>query len=77
MTYGRICPNCGNTDPRTIEDNGLRPRDPDYTLLCLARVPENVSSYDSFALAEMDRGVDENGLAECGWQWEPNQKGGD
>lgn len=59
------CPNCGNTDAATIESNGEPIGSPDRTLLCLARVPENVSSYD---LAE----VGPDGLTECGWQWEPH-----
>jgi hypothetical protein len=58
------CPNCGNQDPATIESNGCKPSDPDYTLLCLAKVPADVTSYYA---AEPD----ENGLYECGWQWNP------
>lgn len=70
MTYGRICPNCGNRNPDTILDNGLKPNHPDLTLLCIKRVSESVTSYEMNLLEPKD--LDDQGRPECGWQWEPN-----
>jgi len=60
------CPHCGNTDRRTIESNGLRPSDPDYTLLCVALVPAR----DASIKPDADQ-IDASGRSKCGMQWEP------
>lgn len=74
MISGHKCPNCGNTNPDTIMDNGCDPRDEDYTLLCVTRVPEEVTSYEIALLEPKD--FDAEGRPECGWQWEPNSGAG-
>lgn len=58
-----ICPHCGNTDRATIEDNGCKPSDPRYTLLCVAPCKPDESSFDE-RFEDDDRRV-------CGMQWEP------
>lgn len=63
----KICPNCGNRNQTFIRDNGERPTSPDLTLLCVAPVKPEDSSFDFLPLAERP--------AECGMQWEPNQGG--
>jgi hypothetical protein len=60
----RICPNCGNRRRALMQDNGECPTRPDYTLLCVAPVAPEDSSFDHLP---MDRRP-----AECGMQWEPN-----
>jgi len=35
---GATCPHCGNKNHALIETNGVAPHDPDFTLLCVARV---------------------------------------
>lgn len=65
------CPNCGNTNPKTIEDNGLKSSHYDYTLLCVARV-----KVADRALAHVEPEpdqIDANGLTACGMQWCPNE----
>lgn len=65
------CPNCDNTRPSLIEDNGLRVNDPDLTLLCMARVrPGEESCPDRDIPAE----VGDDGLVTCAMQWCPNQE---
>jgi hypothetical protein len=71
QAQGRKCPHCGNTDPRTIETNGLNYRHPDLTLLCTRRVKPEDSSYSEIDLIP-ERDYDTNGLVICGMQWEPN-----
>lgn len=72
MTSGRRCPHCGNTDRRTILDNGERPSSPDLTLLCVARVAPSAWSF--YPPATPDPGdYDVNGCVPCGMQWEPNR----
>lgn len=65
----RKCPHCGNTDSRTIQDNGEPARSPDLTLLCVARVPPGEWSFDEAPLPEDH---DARGLVPCGMQWDPN-----
>lgn len=60
----RICPNCGNRNRRYIETNGERPSSPELTLLCVAPVAPESSSFEFMPL---DRRP-----AECGMQWMPN-----
>jgi hypothetical protein len=64
------CPRCGNRDPKSIETNGVTPNDPDYTLLCVARVSPADRSWDHVE-PEPDQ-VDANGRVSCGMQWCPN-----
>lgn len=64
------CPNCGNADRKTIEDNGVSPRHPDYTLLCVARVKPSERSW-THAEPEPDD-YDAAGLVKCGEQWCPS-----
>ena len=64
------CPNCGNTDPRFIEDNGCKASDPLYTLLCVARVAPGDDSFNGDADPPLP--VGEDGKVTCGMQWEPN-----
>jgi hypothetical protein len=62
------CPYCGNTDQSYMLDNGCKPKDLRYTLLCVATIPAG----------ELDSFDDESdGSAECGMQWEPNQGDGE
>jgi hypothetical protein len=63
------CPHCGNHDPKLIEDNGCKRRDPRLTMLCIARVKPEDSAFDD---DPGPGGVDVNGLVACGMQWEPN-----
>jgi len=64
------CPNCGNRDPKLIEDNGPRSRrDDDYTLLCVARVKLGDDAFGGEANPPLDVGPD--GLVTCGMQWSP------
>lgn len=59
------CPECGNRDSATIEDNGLSPRDPRFTFLCAAPVPAGQrDSFDNLS----------DGKTPCGTQWEPNNQ---
>jgi len=62
LTYAQrcTCPHCGNTDPATIQDNGLGWRDHDLTLLCVKPCDPSQSSLDDPA-ADV-----------CGCQWDPN-----
>jgi len=60
----RVCPNCGNRSRRYIETNGERPSSLDLTLLCLAPVKPEDSSFDWLPLDQRP--------AECGMQWTPN-----
>lgn len=57
------CPWCSNTDPQYIDSNGVDRRAANYTLLCLAPVPEGESVCD-----------DPEHNTVCGNQWEPNNK---
>jgi hypothetical protein len=62
------CPHCGNRDPKKLEDNGVRPNHPDYTVLCVARVlPKDDSFGGDGSVPEAD------GKVPCGMQWCPNQ----
>lgn len=60
----KICPNCGNHRRSLLQDNGEDPQSLDYTLLCVAPVAPEQSSFDHLPL---DRRP-----AECGMQWLPN-----
>jgi hypothetical protein len=64
------CPHCGNRDPRFIEDNGCKPSDSLYTLLCVARVAPGEDAFDGGANPALEIGAD--GKVVCGMQWEPN-----
>lgn len=64
-----LCPHCGSRDQAVRQDNGLPPTDPDYTLLCLARVPQGQDSFDG---RDLDAEVDAQGMVPCGMQWTPN-----
>ena len=61
------CPHCGNRDPKLIEDNGERPSSPDLTLLCVAPIAPEDSTFDWLPLNQRP--------ATCGMQWDPNQGG--
>jgi hypothetical protein len=65
------CPNCGNANPKTIEDNGARPSSYDYTLLCVARVKVSDRALTHADL--LPDQIDANGLTACGMQWCPNE----
>jgi len=69
------CPHCGNRDPRFIENNGAPPRDPDYTLLCVARVAPGEDAFGGDADPPLEAGRD--GKVPCGMQWCPNQEIGE
>jgi hypothetical protein len=60
------CPHCGNTDERSIEDNGRKSTDSLYTLLCMARVALGEDAFGGGG----EPG--EDGKVACGMQWEPN-----
>ena len=60
------CPHCGNTDERLIEDNGCKPSDPLYTLLCMSRVAPDEDAFGGGSEPGQD------GKVACGMQWEPN-----
>jgi hypothetical protein len=64
------CPNCGNRNKNTIQDNGAKPRDVDYTLLCVARVEPSDWAFDHVKPTAEDIGTD--GKVACGMQWSPN-----
>lgn len=64
------CPHCGNTDKRTLQDNGFPKTHPDCTLLCVNRVKPGESS---FSYPE-DEAIGPDGRTECGMQWEPNEE---
>ena len=61
------CPNCDNTKPNLIEDNGERVSSPDLRLLCVARVCRGDEAFDGEV-------VGDDGLVLCGMQWEPNEE---
>ena len=63
------CPHCGNTNPALMGDNGLRPSDPAYTLLCMRPCGVGESSFDD---AEYEAAAAAAGTLTCGMQWEPN-----
>lgn len=63
------CPNCGNTKPSRIEDNGLRVTDPDLTLLCTARVLPGEEACPDRAIPAK---TGDDGMVTCGMQWCPN-----
>jgi hypothetical protein len=65
-----VCPNCGNRNAATIQDNGLRPRNALYTLLCVARVAPGDDAFGGEANPPLEIGPD--GKVTCGMQWEPN-----
>jgi len=66
------CPHCGNTDTRLMQDNGLRANHPDFTLLCVKRVPPDESSFERVLITPED--INADGLTACGMQWEPNNE---
>jgi hypothetical protein len=61
------CPHCGNNDPATIEDNGCKPSNPAYTLLCVKPCAHEDSTFDFLPEG------DEQALI-CGMQWEPHDE---
>lgn len=60
----KICPNCGNRSTRYIQTNGERDTSPYLTLLCVAPVAPELSSFDHLPLDQRP--------VECGMQWMPN-----
>ena len=66
--YGYTCPHCGNRDRELMEENGAKPSDPDFTLLCVARMKPGEDSFDG---ETVETGPD--GLTICGMQWCPNE----
>ena len=62
------CPHCGNTNPELIETNGCEPNDPDFTLLCIARMKPGEEALADF---EPRSQPGDDGLVACGMQWEP------
>lgn len=70
----RRCPHCGNTDTNLMQSNlgrehGVTSRHPDLTILCVARVPPDASSFAPLFTPS----VGADGMVECGMQWDPNQ----
>ena len=63
------CPHCGS-GPRFHEDNGLNEGNPDYTLLCVARVNPGEDAFSGEANPPLEVGSD--GKVDCGMQWCPN-----
>ncbi len=61
------CPNCGNTNSDTIEDNGLKPTSSEYTLLCIARVKPADWAF-KHTMPDPDQ-LDADGNVACGMQW--------
>lgn len=70
MTKRDTCPHCGNTDHKTIENNGVARGSVDFTLLCVARVDPKRRSW-THVEPEPDQ-IDERGLVACGMQWCPS-----
>jgi hypothetical protein len=68
---GHTCPNCGNTDDRFIENNGLSPTAYGFTLLCVARVRPGLRSW-KHVKPRPDQ-IDAAGKVQCGEQWSPNE----
>lgn len=69
------CPWCGNTRQTYIQDNGLRSSSPDYTLLCVAPIPDGQEDSFGRIVGEPKTGdvyKDADGV--CGHQWEPNNE---
>lgn len=69
--HTHVCPHCGNRDPKLIEDNGVRANDPDFTLLCVARVAPGADSFGGEANPPLEAGAD--GKVSCGMQWCPSE----
>lgn len=70
MSTKHTCPNCGNKNPKLIENNGERPTSEDFSLLCVKVIPIKDSSFDQDTLRRL--GHVKNGTTKCGTQWEPN-----
>ena len=68
----RICPHCGNQNPKFFETNGVPYSSPDLTLLCVARVKAEDWSFGT-ELPPLPEDYDAKGLVPCGMQWDPNQ----
>jgi hypothetical protein len=66
----RVCPHCGNTDLKYIQDNGEAATSPDLALLCVARVKPSEWSFSH--VAPLPEDYDAKGLVACGMQWDPN-----
>lgn len=67
------CPHCGNASPSTIDSNGCRPSDPNYTLLCVAQVKPEDAAILPYGF-DPDTDTDPHGLVPCGQQWCPDDE---
>lgn len=65
------CPHCGNKNPDLIESNGCKSSDPDYTLLCVAKMKPSEAALLPYGF-DAATDTDENGMVSCGQQWCPN-----
>lgn len=63
------CPNCGNTDPQLMGDNGEPEYAPDLELVCLLELDTaEETSFRKSAVPEP------NGKFVCGCLWTPNSE---
>ena len=61
------CPWCGNVNRGLMQDNGCKPNDEMFTLLCVAPMPADQTV---FGAIYWDEFPDQEPV--CGEQWEPN-----
>lgn len=62
-----ICPHCGNNDPEKFSDNGLRPHEGDYLVLCTAECEAGETSYgDTVSDSERTCGMQFKPCRQCG-----------